>query len=471
MHLIIYLVALLEGFTTLSVEITALRIFSPIIWVNSISTSIILGVILLALSYWYYIGWKISARNKNVEKYLLRNLMISSLYYFFITFVFAEISLELFLGYFSSYFLALLFVSVVLFFIPVFLASQTIPLLSELLKWKHSWEKIGKLLFYSTIWSFIGSVWTSVVLFPLLWVEKTAIISPLFLVICGLLLLIYLKKNNNFYMTGFLLLSFIYIFILSIQVPDNNNVIFKKSNAYHTINIYNNSYDQRIFSMDKAYSSGINIENWKSFFKYIKEIKAQIIDSQAENILIIWAAGFTLPNELSEYEHIKNIDVIDIDKDLKEISQKYFLQKELSEKINFFPQSARYYLNNLTDKKYDAVVVDAYSWQSLPPQILTEEFFVKLTEISEDIYLNLITDTQLNSNFSHKLFSTISNSFKWELYYLDTNKWTWIFTNFVISNKKLDWYLESKFTSKDIYTDNKNTIESDLFTLNSLRIQ
>jgi hypothetical protein len=42
MHLIIYLIALLEGFTTLSVEITALRIFAPIIGVNAISTSIIL---------------------------------------------------------------------------------------------------------------------------------------------------------------------------------------------------------------------------------------------------------------------------------------------------------------------------------------------------------------------------------------------------------------------------------------------
>ena len=52
-------------------------------------------------------------------------------------------------------------------------------------------------------------------------------------------------------------------------------------------------------------------------------------------------------NELSEIESIKNIDVIDIDKDLKEISEKYFLQKKLSEKINFYPQSARFFLNNL----------------------------------------------------------------------------------------------------------------------------
>jgi hypothetical protein len=54
MSLPISLIAFLEGFTTLSIEIIALRRFTPIIGSNSVSTSIILGVILLALSYGYY---------------------------------------------------------------------------------------------------------------------------------------------------------------------------------------------------------------------------------------------------------------------------------------------------------------------------------------------------------------------------------------------------------------------------------
>ncbi len=472
MHLIIYLIALLEGFTTLSVEITALRIFSPIIWVNSISTSIILGVILLALSYWYYIWWKITAKNKNIDKYLLRNLLISSIYYFFITFIFAELSLELFLVLIPNYFLALLLVSILLFFIPVFLASQTIPLLSEMLKGSHSWEKIGKLLFYSTIGSFLGSVWTSIVLFPSLGVEKTAIISPLLLVICGLLVLIYLKKNSNFYLTAFIWLIVFYAAILFTQMPQANNIIFKTSNAYHTISIYNNSEDQRIFSMDRAYSSGINIEDWKSFFKYIKEIKKQIIASDSKNILIIWAAGFTLPNELSEITTMTNIDVLDIDKDLKDISEKYFLQKKLSDKINFYPESARFYLNKLWNKRYDAIVVDAYSWQSLPAQILTKEFFEKLNDVSDNIYLNVITDIKLSSTFSKNILETITQWFWGNIYYKNVNNSSdYHLSNIVISNKKIEWYWEYSSKNTKNYTDNLNSIEWDLFELNSLRVK
>ena len=472
MHLIIYLVALLEWFTTLSVEITALRIFSPIIWVNSISTSIILWVILLALSYGYYIWWKISARNQNIEKYLLRNLLFSSVYYFFITFIFAEFALQSFLLLIPSYFLALLITSILLFFIPVFLASQTIPLLSEMLKWKHSWEKIWKLLFYSTIWSFLWSVWTSVVLFPWLGVEKTAIISPLLLVICGLLLVVYMKSKIQKYLMSFIILIIFYTAILVSNIPNPENVIYKTSNVYHTINIYNNSENQRIFSMDRAYSSWINIETWKSFFNYIKEIKQQIIQSKSENILIIWAAGFTLPNELSEINSIKNIDVIDIDKDLKEISEKYFLQKELSDKINFYPESARFYLNNLWDKKYDAVVVDAYSGQSLPPQLLTLEYFKQLSDISDNIYLNIIIDKNLYSNFSVKLFETVSQWFDWNIYYKNVNNTPdYHLTNIVILNKSNTEYWEYIQKNTEIYTDNINSIEWDLFELNNLRIK
>lgn len=467
MHIIIYLIALLEGFTTLSVEITALRIFSPIIWVNSISTSIILWVILLALSYWYYIWWKITARTSKVEKYLLRNLLFSSIYYFFLTFVFSGMTLELFLQVIPSYTLAILLTSIVLFFIPVFLASQTIPLLSELLKWNHSWEKIWKLLFYSTIGSFAWSVGTSVVLFPTIWVDKTAIISPLLLVICWLLLLVYLKRNNGFYIVWFSSLIILYSVILMSDIKLNSNTIYKTSNAYHTIEIYNNEYNQRIFSMDGAYSSGINIENSESFFYYIREIKKQIIESNSKNILIIWAAWFTLPNELSQIKSIENIDVIDIDKDLKEISEKYFLQKKLSDKIKFYPQSARFYLNQLNWKQYDAVVVDAYSWQSLPSQILTVEFFEKLEHISDSIYLNMISDRKLESMFAKKLFATIYKWFWNHLYYKDVNLDNHQLTNFVITNKKNDNYLKFYWNKQSIYTDNKHTIELDLFDINS----
>jgi spermidine synthase len=52
------------------------------------------------------------------------------------------------------------------------------------------------------------------------------------------------------------------------------------------------------------------------------------------------------------------VDVIDVDSSLKEISEKYFLQEKVDEKINFINKPARYFLNNA--KKYDVIVIDIY---------------------------------------------------------------------------------------------------------------
>ncbi|USN55917.1 MAG: hypothetical protein H6765_05135 [Candidatus Peribacteria bacterium] len=51
----IYLVAFIEGFSTLAVEIIAIRKATPVVGSSIILTSVFLGIILLALSAGYYV--------------------------------------------------------------------------------------------------------------------------------------------------------------------------------------------------------------------------------------------------------------------------------------------------------------------------------------------------------------------------------------------------------------------------------
>lgn len=473
MAILIYLISFLEWFTTLSIEIIAIRNFTPIIWTNSISTSIILWVILLALSYGYYIWWKNTKdKNKNdLINLIVKNLAISSLYYLLFTFTFDKFILTFLLEYIWNYFISILFSSIILFFVPIFLASQTIPLLSEVLKWNNTWEKIWKLLFFSTIWSFLWSILTSSLLFPILWVEKTAIFNSLILSLIIILLSIKKIKEFNFFNALWISIFIFCLFLIFSKEEKKQNIIFQKANSYHNINIYETKNKQRIFWLNWWYSSWIKIETKQSFFGYIKEIKNEIIKNHNQNILIIWAAWFTLPHELSKVNNIKKIDVVDVDKDLKEISEKYFLKEKLSEKIIFFSNPSRYFINKSINenKKYDSIVVDVYVWKSLPSQTLTYEFFKDLNQLWNSIYLNIITDKNLDSNFSKKLFKTINTAF-WSLYYKNASSWQNSKSNFVISNKYISWY--NKYLNNEnveIYTDNKNTIEVDLFNLNSFK--
>jgi len=469
MSLLIYLISFLEWFTTLSIEIVALRNFTPIIGTNSISTSIILWVILLALSYWYFIGWKKSKKLKKeeIKNKVILNLSIAWFYYVFFTFIVDKLVLVNLLEYTRSYFIAILLSSLILFFIPVFLASQTIPLLSEILKWDNVWEKMWKLLFFSTVWSFMWSVVTSIVLFPSIWVEKTAIFNSFILSLIALILASSWFKKINFPIIISIIVFLFSSLLLSSQWYQSKNIIYKEANSYHNIQVVENEKNQRILLQNHWYASGINIDSWESYFKYIKEIKSRILDNNYNNILVIWAAGFTLPNELSEYDSINKIDVVDVDKNLKSIAETYFLQKNLSDKIIFYSQPSRYFIKNKISKKkkYDAVVIDIYVWKSLPPQTLTYEFFTSLSNISDDIYINIITDKKLKSDFSKKLLSTLDKAF-WEIYFKDVNQWknSSNKSNFVISNISSSWYTRYLNLSwKDIYYDNKNSIEVDLF--------
>jgi hypothetical protein len=93
------------------------------------------------------------------------NLLIASLFYTFMSFPLENKLLSLLLGYDIGYFIPVFLAISILFIVPVFLASQTIPLLSELIDDDKKAVVLGKLLFFSTIGSFMGSVVTSLVFF------------------------------------------------------------------------------------------------------------------------------------------------------------------------------------------------------------------------------------------------------------------------------------------------------------------
>ncbi len=463
MRHLIYLIALLEWFTTLSVEIVALRLFTPVVGANSISTSIVLGVVLLALSYGYYRWGIIADRGVDVEKKLVRNLLISSLYYFFVTFIFYEVLLTFFLWVSWQYFVAILLTSILLFFIPVFLASQTIPLLTYLLQWKSSAGNVGKLLFYSTIGSFLGSVGTSTVLFPLIGVSKTAIISPVFLSICAGCISYWFFKNTKYLIASIVLLLFYAVSMTQISLTPQG-AIYHSSNAYHDISIIDDSFqDTRVFSLDGAYSSGISLSVGESFFRYIQEAKQHVQTLKPKKILVIGAAGFTFPQEVAQFDFVESVDVVDVDPSLKVIAEEYFLEEKLSEKIDFYPDPARFFLRNIS-QKYDFVFIDAYSGFTIPQQVLTKEFFEQLVGISDAIYLNLILDTDLDSDFSINTLFTIDSVFP-SVFYRDVNRRGNHLTNFVVTNLDSPGYTKRPSQKGKIYSDDKNSVELDRFIL------
>ena len=81
--------------------------------------------------------------------------------------------------------------------------------------------------------------------------------------------------------------------------------------------------------MNGSHSSGIDVATGKSYFGYIQKITDIIDQEKPKKLLIIGAAGFSLPQDIAKRDYVERVDVCDIDGSLDVIAEKYFLQEKL----------------------------------------------------------------------------------------------------------------------------------------------
>src|SRR5437763_1344425 len=130
----IWLVAFMEGFSTLAVEVVAIRLAIPVAGSSMTLTGVMLGVVLFALSAGYWRGGELSSRwdNRRTRSTLTRNLLLAGVIYAAISFPLESLLLEKVLEADIGLGLAIGLTASVLFVLPVYLASQTVPMLAEL---------------------------------------------------------------------------------------------------------------------------------------------------------------------------------------------------------------------------------------------------------------------------------------------------------------------------------------------------
>lgn len=133
MAYLLLFVVLVEGFTTLAMQLVALRSAVPLVGSSIVLTSVVIGVILLALAVGYWYGGKLTARlsEHKIAKVLSWLLFAAAIYYICLVF---PLQHELLLGLMQkmSYIPALFVFALLFFFLPVAAASHTMPMITQL---------------------------------------------------------------------------------------------------------------------------------------------------------------------------------------------------------------------------------------------------------------------------------------------------------------------------------------------------
>lgn len=473
--LFLFLVIFLEGYVVLSAELLTIRQIIPYTGSGTDTVSIIIAAVLMPMAVGYFAGGNFKPRqNFRVRKKLLRNIMIATLFllpglsYLFIDIFFTTLNTN---GLNDRLINTAIYATLFMV-IPVYLLAQTIPLASHYLKKETLSYATGRMLFFSTLGSFMGAIFSTLVLMNYLGVHHTASIT----IICLCLLYILLSHKRRFAnVMPMVIIAGLALIINSGKVMESQDIV--ENNQYNTIKILEMEHGAtRILSLNNNFSSKHIDESLlanpeedidKVSGKYVNYINQNFIAPIRENgpvksILVIGAGGFTVGLHDAKNDYM----FIDIDDSLKDISEKYFLKRELQPNKIFEAIPARAFLKKAIheEKQYDLIVIDAYQGNfSLPEHLVTKEFYEDVKKVTKDDGI-VIGNYLLSPNFSDRLSLHVDNTLRQVFPNIgkqilrDYNGWD---DNPKATANMLYIYYKKVEGHDGVYTDNKNQAAYD----------
>lgn len=375
----LFIVIFLEGYVVLSTELLAIRLMTPFTGTGSDTVSIIIAAVLLPLAFGYAAGGKFKQRGQTfIRQRLLRNLCIAAIFltpglsYVLLDLLFAFVQKDLGLHnriiLTSGYCLIFLVT-------PVYLLGQTVPLVSNYFSREKIARAAGKMLALSTLGSFMGAVFSTLVLMNYLGVHHT--VSITMACIAGLGLLLATRRYYQIVAVLFLCLG-ITLVLNSARLMHDLNIV--SNNQYNTVGISEDAENGlRLLELNNTNASAVFIDDTLrdeqafNYTRFMDEAFLRPIRNAAtpKSILVLGAGGFTL----GRTDVHNTYTYVDIDTRLKAVVEKFFLKETLTPNKTFVGMDARAFLIQ-SHEAYDLIVVDLFRDPvSAPENLMTTEFF------------------------------------------------------------------------------------------------
>ncbi len=372
----------------------------------------LIGVILTALSLGYSYGGRLADRVLS-HRVLSSIIFSSGLLVLLIPHVSPiAVDLTLMLGLGERY--GPIMVTALLMGLPIFLLGMVSPYAIKLAAESLTGlgRVAGNLYAISTLGSIAGTFGTVFILIPIM--DVRSIISLLGVV---LLASSALSLGRGPRILLFLVLLVLYSPVNSLLMGAPiiyGSRIFEKETPYSHLEVVD-SGGVRILYLNGLPHSAMYLNGSRELvFPYTRYFALGLLFKEdARAVLFIGGGGFSGPKRfLQDYPDV-NIDVVEIDPDVIEAARLYFDLRD-DPRLTVYNEDGRRYLQR-TEKRYDLVVLDAYSKTYVPFHLMTLEFFKLLHErLSDDgvivsnLIASLVGDT---ANLFWAEYKTISQVF------------------------------------------------------------
>ena len=379
MRFLILLLAFIEGFVSLGVEVYSMKVASLFIGSNMMMTGTILAMILLFIALGYYIGGRLSSKSEIYTVSIL--FAIAGLFYAIAYAV--KFPLLAFLSITNVDPILIAMITGVLFGIGVFFGCLAVPLMASFLSKQESGNTTGKytgmLVAVTTIGNVVGSMLVPIYMIPFLGLSST--MQILIYLILGASLTLAIRYPSWKTLLFILISIFIGSQNFSLKGLEEHST---KVTTWVTSKIGNKEIiSDSLKTISSCWENGQLCNEYQNViydeFTKLKDVK---------EVTFIGSAGMSLPVYLALNHPEIHVVAVDLDSDLPKIVEQYFFKHPLPSNITFVGKDGRVFLNEL--KHTDLVIIDAFNHFTVPSNLFSVENIKQLQEKSNYVIANLI---------------------------------------------------------------------------------
>ncbi len=371
-------------------EITGSRIVSPFIGASTYVWTSLIGVILGALSFGYWIGGRMADKRPDVR--VLAGAIFLAGGAVSLTILLKEVLLSAIgsasIGIGLKAVLASLFLfapaSVLLGFVTPYAAKLRISSLDV------SGATVGRLYALSTIGSIVGTFAAGFILIPFVGSVRTLymIAALLFAVSISLAAFSFTRSN----------IAILTLFVLAVSLSELSVYYLRQTAGLHDIDteysrvqVFQTTEPRsgrkiQALAIDPYFTqSAVFLDSDELVFDYNRYYDlAEHFKPGQRSSLMIGGAGYSYPKSYLEKYENSTIDVVEIDPKMTEIARKFFRMKD-NARMRSIHEDGRVFLNSAPANTYDVVLMDAFgSLFTVPYQLTTVEAVREIDRVLKD---------------------------------------------------------------------------------------
>lgn len=422
----LYATEFFSGMSVMAIELGASRLLAPYFSSSQIVWTIIIGTIMIAMAIGNVIGGKIADKNQNPTLLYFLILLVSiwvALIPLVGKYIIGLVSVVLALIVKSGFLIWASLLSCLLIFVPPLLVLGTVT--PQLVKYStksldNNGKTIGYLEALQTIGSIIGTFLPTFVTIPTVGTAFTFIIFAVILFVISLLFFIFERKHIvKCCIAGlFIIGAFVGAFFFNFSFF-TGSIIHQDESIYNYLEVDETEDDYRLstnilFGVQSVKTKADGLTGM--YYDYaLGACGLTNLEDKGEdaNVLILGFGCGTYATLVDYYYPDVNIEGVEIDKKIVDISHDFFA---VPEKVQIQVNDGRTYIsdkNNTT--KYDVIMVDAYQDVTIPFQMSSIEFFTYVKDhLTEDgvmvVNMNMYYDGE--GNLNKYLIDTIGAVFK-----------------------------------------------------------